>query len=75
MSEKKLAAMRDAAVQWYLSQQLAEEEKCQGRSLTEDERAAFRTGLHRGLNFDLFACIDAAHFSEARAAVASGALD
>lgn len=64
MSQKQLAAMRDAAVQWFLSQQLAEEEKSQGRPLTEDERVAFRSGLHRGLNFDLFACIDAAHASK-----------
>ena len=64
MSETKLAAMRDAAVQWFLAQQLAEEEKSQGRPLTKNERVAFKLGLYRGLNFDLWTCIDAAHESE-----------
>lgn len=60
-NEKRLAAMRDSAVRWFLAQQLAEEEKHQGRSLTRNERVAFKCGLYRGLNFDLYACIDAAY--------------
>lgn len=63
-NEKELAAMRDSAVRWFLAQQLAEEEKSQGRPLTKNERVAFKLGLYRGLNFDLYACIDAAYGSE-----------
>jgi hypothetical protein len=59
--EKELAAMRESAVRWFLAQQLAEEEKSQGRPLTSNERIAFKLGLYRGLNFDLYACIDAAY--------------
>ncbi len=60
-NEKELAAMHDSAVRWFLAQQLAEEEKSQGRPLTKNERVAFKLGLYRGMRFDLFACIDAAY--------------
>ena len=59
-NEKELAAMHDVAVRWFLAQQLAEEEKSQGRALTKNERIAFKCGFYRGIKFDLYTCIDAA---------------
>jgi len=58
---KQLAAMRDSATRWFLAQQLAEEEARQGRPLTKNERMAFKAGLYRGMNFDVFDCLDAAY--------------
>lgn len=58
-AEKRLAAMRESAIRWFLEQQLAEETERQSRPLTRNERTAFKAGLYRGLKFDLFACIDA----------------